>query len=86
MAHWETESGRVCLTCQVWHVVPCAGISEASQDDFVVIAVQCHTFWQCHPKVHHGVFWVQPRAGIAWQGEDHGAVENQCRICHLETL
>ena len=78
MAHQDAESSRVCLTCQVWHVVPCAGISEASQVNFVVIAAQCQSFRQCHPKVRHSVFWVQHLAGIAGQGEDHRTVEIQC--------
>ena len=86
MARQEGESGCVCLTRQVWHVVPWAGISEASQGDFVVIAVQSHTFPQCHPKVRHGVIWVQRLAGITGQGEDHGAVKSQCGTRHLETL
>ena len=84
MARQKGESGRVCLTRQVWHAW--VDISEASQGDFVVIAAQCHTFWQCHPKVRHGVIWVQRLAGIAGKGEDHGAVESQCRTHHLETL
>ena len=86
MARQEAEIGHVRLTCQVWHVVPCVGISEASQGDFIVIASQCHTFRQCHPKNCHDVFWVQSLAGIAGQSEDHGAVESQCGIRHLETL
>ena len=80
------EDGRVCLTRQVWQVVPWVGISEASQGDFVVIAAQCHMFRQCHPKVCHGVMRVQRLAGIAGQGEDHGTVESQCGTHHLETL